>query len=93
MTACLTTRSYDQFEEYINQHDKMLRLCLKLAKIDIPAILEILKQIDVSLGDGADIEGFPVRELIDDNMVIAHLALAIHNEVNRRAALRIENRR
>jgi len=92
MTACQNTRLYDQFEEHINQHDKMLRLCLKLARMDIPAILEILKQIEVALGDSAGLEWFPVRELIDDNMAIARLALAIRDEVNRRAALKIKNR-
>jgi len=75
-------------EQCINQHDEILRLYLKIAEMGIPAIMDILEQIDVALDDGADPERFRVRKPFRDNMAIARLALIIHNEVNRRIAQR-----
>ena len=75
----------------IDQHDEMLRYCLRIAEMDIPAILKMLDQLDAKFRQCSGVDHSQMDELIDDNIVIARMALAIHAEVNRRKMQRAAN--
>ena len=84
-------RSEDQLDQTIDQHDEMLRYCLRIAEMDIPAIIEMLDQLDVKFRQCSGVDHSQMDELIDDNIVIARMALAIYTEVNRRKMQRAAN--
>jgi hypothetical protein len=86
MIASPKTSAENDLDRYISQHDKMLRYCMRIADLDIPAILRLLTEIDAALGEcSGEIERFRARRLLEDNLAIARLALEIQTEVNRRS--------
>jgi len=91
MADCISERLADQFDQIIDQHDEMLGYCLRIAEMDIPTILEMLERLDVEFRHCTGVERSRMRELIEDNIVIAHMALAIHTEVNIRKSQRAES--
>jgi hypothetical protein len=88
MSGSVRSRLSDSFDQIIDQHDEMLQYCLRIAEMDIPAILEMLKRLDSEFRHRDGVERSRMRELIDDNLVIARMALAIHSEVNKRTLQR-----
>jgi hypothetical protein len=80
--------SENELDKYIDQHDVMLQFCSKIADLEIPAILQMLMEIDAALGEScADSEHMQFRHSLDDDLAITRLALAIHIEVNRRSLM------
>jgi len=83
------TMSDTVLERYIRQHGAMLRCCQRIADLEIPAILQLLTEIDAALREGnAEIEQYRVQRLLEDNLAIARLAMEIHTEVNSRSNTR-----
>lgn len=94
MDATQLRMSEQELIGFTNQHNAMLHLCSQLANLNVPELIRVLNGMYTAASDGPPGSGQDhTRKMIEDNLVVARLALEIHGEVNRQIRSRPRSQR